>query len=129
MSKRVPSGIKPIVAKSDCPKFGKKWYKVTDKDGESIYAHGFQYNLPEKGKPGKWHSVKGPLVRCVNGFHVTQVPGEWALDDIHNRIFEVQVAGQARMYNRPDKSVFRHMRLVREIKGAKKERLLLRDIY
>lgn len=50
-------------------------YKVL-RDGKSIYGGGLVWSLPDGDRPGDWHSVEGPLVRCKNGLHLTRFPAD-----------------------------------------------------
>jgi hypothetical protein len=51
----------------------KNYYKIL-RDGRSFNGGALTWSLPARGKPGEWHEVSGPLVRCSNGLHLTSEP-------------------------------------------------------
>jgi hypothetical protein len=52
-----------------------KLYKILV-DGKSCHGGKLKWSLP-KGKPGKWHTVKGELKICEKGLHLTTKPFNW----------------------------------------------------
>lgn len=110
-------------------KYGKTWYKCTTSGGFGIFAVGFEYDLPKKGKPGKWHVHTKALKHCQSGFHVTQQPYAWTR--MASRVFEVEATGFKKTndtdWNKAHKSLCRAIRLVREINyGSRKWDSLMR---
>ncbi|NBW16523.1 MAG: hypothetical protein EBR82_51955, partial [Caulobacteraceae bacterium] len=57
-------------------------YKVLV-DGKSCHGGNMEWSLPvaiegtDEFKPGKWMEVKGNIVCCSNGLHLTNKPAEW----------------------------------------------------
>lgn len=98
---------------------GDRWFKWVTPDGKPSNAgarlHGTvkQFSLPVEGSVGEWYHHEGPLVLCNSGFHATQLP-------VHHRtyqgtaLWEVEVSEER--VNSSQKSVFRSIRFVREIK-------------
>lgn len=115
---------------------GKTFYKWTTWNGEGPYSHSsrfgkaFQFDLPVKG-PGKWHTVKGALRMCSNGFHFVSADsvrywkpmmGSPSCD----RLFVVEVKSPYKDRNKHAvkkafKGVCRSIRLAREIKKGSRE--------
>ena len=129
--------MKKIIPARFVGRRGSKWYKVTDKNGKPIFGRD-SYHLPRGSSTGKWSSVVGHLSMCRRGYHATQTPQTWYIGPAYKRrVFEVEVSGPAAPFGElvaaafggrhrqtSKKSLFRHMRLIREIKGEKLERLL-----
>jgi len=85
-----------------------KYYKVL-KNGKSLKGGSLEWSLPEDGKPGEWHEVKGVLSLCDNGLHITKTPIVWWEDGAE--CFEVEWAGDK--IGDDNKAVVRKCRLVR----------------
>jgi hypothetical protein len=65
-------------------------YKVL-MDGRSGFT-GWQWPLPDSGRPGEWVAASGPLGLCANGIHastVDQLP-QWLGDEI----WEAELGGE-----------------------------------
>ena len=86
------------------------YYKVL-LDGKSFHGGDFEWSLPENGKPGKWHSVKGDLKMCERGFHLTDNPPKWW--DRTAKCYEVEYKDA--LAPQDDKICVRKVRLVREL--------------
>ena len=86
------------------------YYKVL-LDGKSFHGGDFEWSLPENGKPGKWHSVKGDLKMCERGFHLTDNPQKWW--DRTAKCYEVEYKDA--LAPQDDKICVRKVRLVREL--------------
>ena len=52
-----------------------KLYKILV-DGKSCHAGDLKWSLPTS-KPGAWQKVKGDLVICEKGIHLTKEPYKW----------------------------------------------------
>jgi hypothetical protein len=66
----------------------KIWFKVLDKEGNSIHGGNLKWSLPN-GKPGEWHKVDDVIQCCVNGLHFTSNPIEWTRDNCRFFISEL----------------------------------------
>ena len=87
-------------------------YKITAADGSSCHGGAGKWNLPTD-KPGRWRTVKGPLVACANGLHLCEP------DDLHDWlkldaiVWEAEVSGET--LRAENKTVARKARLVRRV--------------
>lgn len=101
-----------------------KLYKVL-KDGKSIHGGHFMWSLPTKGKdgrwkPGKWHSIDGPIRMCHNGFHLTKDPAIWY--DRHGcEVYVAEVSGK--VIRRGGKIAAAKVRLRRMLSNAELAKL------
>lgn len=99
-----------------------RWYKVLGKDGQSIHGGKMTWSLPTDGRPGEWHSLDNdkPLLRCLNGFHLTNAPRlRWSPGD---RVFLAEPRGVTLSgRDHGDELVCREARLVRELVGDELE--------
>ena len=82
-----------------------KLYKVLDEHNRSMHGGRGQWT------PGKWRSVRGPLVPCSNGLHLASADElfEW----LGPRIWEVDTAGE--VIEADGRYVARKARIVREV--------------
>lgn len=88
------------------------WFKWTTRNGGSIHAGPFKYNLPKKNKPGNWHTETSYLSLCNTGYHVTRNPRNWETDG--GRLFVVEKRGRGQYES--TKACFKNIRFIREIK-------------
>jgi hypothetical protein len=96
-----------------------KLYKVLV-GGKSCHGGSFEWDLPKKGKPGKWHEIAAgvALVLCSSGFHLTDADGlpHWWEDGA--KVYEVEVDGESvgDVAKEKDRKVCaRRVRIVREV--------------
>lgn len=55
----------------------------------------YQYDLPKRGKPGRWHRKhKEAIIVCQNGFHCTNLYGFGSYYEYGPRLFIVEIAGK-----------------------------------
>jgi hypothetical protein len=98
-------------------------YKILTHDAKSQYASmNWTPYLPKykwnkdftrgEWKPGKWLKVKGDLLMCSNGIHLTCYPLRWKLK--HGRIFLTEYRGEY-LPDNTDKVCFREVRLLCEL--------------
>lgn len=92
-----------------------KLYKVVGSDGSAIHGGSGTWSLPTGDQPGEWMPpVDGPVIRCTNGYHLTDNPIEWW--QLGARVFEAEpdkkVSSKALVEN---KVAIRSARLLREI--------------
>ena len=90
-----------------------QYYKILSADGQSIHGGDLQWSLPKlnkKGKwvAGKWHKVKGKIVVCRNGLHVTTTPYKY-YTSMDVTCWEAECRGDSD--TRGDKTAFREVRL------------------
>jgi hypothetical protein len=88
----------------------KTWYKVLV-DGKSNHGGNLEWDLPKNGKPGKWHTVKGEILKCSNGLHLTEKPYEWFKWKCDIYIAE----GKGQNKGDESKTAFRSARLIKKI--------------
>lgn len=91
----------------------KRWYKVTDANGQAYSGGNWQYDLPKDGNPGEWTPSIEP-VWCSRAWHVTDKPSIWMRGD-DCLVHEVNVQGDGITAAGQDKSVWPSIQLVREI--------------
>lgn len=80
----------------------------------------YRYSLPTDGKPGEWHEVEGPLVRCENGLHLTDVPNR--LYDKKSQCFLAETDGEILQGNH--EFVCRRVRLLKQVEWVELDPLL-----
>jgi len=55
----------------------------------------YQYDLPKRGKPGRWHRKHKEAIRlCENGFHCTGLSDYAEFSDLGPRLFIVEIKGK-----------------------------------
>lgn len=86
-------------------------YKLTSADGMPLHRGSGRWPLPTADAPGRWRSVRGPLVPCVNGLHLMRARD--VLDWLRAGTLWEAEAGKERI-DHGDKLVVRRARLVRE---------------
>jgi hypothetical protein len=88
-----------------------KLYKILKK-GQSCNGGDMVWSLPKRGKPGDWHEVKGTLMRCENGFHLTDRPLSYRGEG--RSAYEVEFDGDI-SEPRGNEYVARKVRLIRHV--------------
>jgi hypothetical protein len=94
-------------------------YKILE-GNEAPYAEfGYRQFLPHAKEAGPWlPPAKGKLQRCVNGYHLTEKPEDWApwLDRPTIYVAEGKVERPyAKQEPGENKRVFRSIRLLRKV--------------
>ncbi len=84
-------------------------FKVLE-NGRSCHGGSLEWSLPN-GKPGEWHEVKGPVISCSNGLHLTTKPILWWRSG--STLYEAEYEGDTSVME--DKIAVRRCRLLREV--------------
>ncbi len=109
---------------------GKKkaiWYKILSRSGHSCGGGTLKWSLPKGRKPGDWLEVKGKIICCQNGLHLTTKPAFWYEQCRGWRIFIAEGAG-SKNSDGERKTAFRRARLLREVKGKEKRQISRRSL-
>ncbi|MHB8742593.1 MAG: DUF7666 domain-containing protein [Sulfuricaulis sp.] len=88
-------------------------YKVLSPNGRAYHGGKGKWPLPNKGKPGKWLTVKGDIKPCVRGLHLCR-PKD-LLDWLGPEIYEAEARGT--IVTAPDKIAVSDARLLRKLPG------------
>ena len=91
-------------------KVGRKLYKILV-DGKSCSGGHLTWSLPTKAKPGDWHAIRGKIIPCSVGLHLTDDPVAWWTPGC--QVYEVEAVGVSLIEG--DKYVARRVRLLRQI--------------
>lgn len=92
----------------------RRWFKILQ-NGKSFRGGDLTWSLPKKDKPGDWHEVEGPIVRCRNGFHLTLEPFRFISNLAYVEAYEAEYDGEATDIYDGHEIACRKVRLIREL--------------
>jgi hypothetical protein len=89
-----------------------KYYKVINKRGTGGFTP-FVWPLPKNKEPSDWVTVKGKIVLCENGLHLTTLQSLWRWFRPGSNVYEAE--GKGRRAAGDDKTAFQSARLLKKV--------------
>lgn len=110
--------------KEDAAARSQPWFKWIGPGGKPPMADSkFRYDLPTKGRPGRWHRTKRARL-CYFGFHACRAKSINGWKRPNTSLYLVEVSGQAE--HDTNKSTFTQMRVIRKVTPARARELAAR---